>query len=200
MRCRGGDNGQGGLRGMASIHRLLPVPFPLSIHSISPLSSSGTHRLCPGFHLLTSSAPTPPPFLSQVPYRSSRNHFPPVPDYPANSLSPSLVLGKLESSPHPSQASHTPYSPATNTNMDYLPWHAHITALTVAPHCRRLGHARKLSAYLERQGELGKAWFVDLFVRVDNVGARGLYESMGYVDDSQLFISFLLSKGAVLCG
>jgi len=63
--------------------------------------------------------------------------------------------------------------------MDYLPWHAHITALTVAPHCRRLGHARKLSEYLERVGDREDSWFVDLFVRCDNTNAIKLYEGMG---------------------
>lgn len=66
--------------------------------------------------------------------------------------------------------------------MDYLPWHAHITALTVAPHCRRLGHARKLSEYLERVGDNEDAWFVDLYVRCDNTNAIKLYEGMGSVD------------------
>jgi len=88
------------------------------------------------------------------------------------------VLGKVESSPR-GQPTTIPYSPSTNKNMDYLPWHAHITALTVAPHCRRLGHARKLSEYLERVGDREEGWFVDLFVRCDNTNAITLYEGMG---------------------
>jgi len=88
------------------------------------------------------------------------------------------ILGKVESSPR-GQPTSLPYSPSTNKNMDYLPWHAHITALTVAPHCRRLGHARKLSEYLERVGDREEGWFVDLFVRCDNTNAIKLYEGMG---------------------
>lgn len=74
-----------------------------------------------------------------------------------------------------------PYNPNTNKNPHYLPWHAHITALTVAPALRRMGHARKLTEILEQQGDAKDAWFVDLYVRVDNKVAIRLYESMGYV-------------------
>jgi N-terminal acetyltransferase B complex catalytic subunit len=62
----------------------------------------------------------------------------------------------------------------------YLPFHAHITALTVAPHARRLGLARTLSSSLERQGDSYDAWFVDLFVRKSNEVAQALYKGMGY--------------------
>ncbi|RQM08133.1 hypothetical protein DH86_00000569 [Scytalidium sp. 3C] len=62
----------------------------------------------------------------------------------------------------------------------YLPWHAHITALTVAPHARRLGLARTLSTSLERSGDEYDAWFVDLFVRKSNKIAQSLYKGMGY--------------------
>lgn len=62
---------------------------------------------------------------------------------------------------------------------NYLPWHAHITALTVAPAARRLGHATKLSEALERVSEEQNAWFVDLFVRVENEAAIKLYKKMG---------------------
>jgi N-terminal acetyltransferase B complex catalytic subunit len=78
-------------------------------------------------------------------------------------------MGKTESSP-PSAM----YSP------HYLPFHAHITALTVAPHARRLGLARTLSSSLERQGDSYDAWFVDLFVRKSNEVAQALYKGMGY--------------------
>ncbi len=77
-------------------------------------------------------------------------------------------MGKLESSPAMYQ--HSPH---------YLPWHAHITALTVAPASRRLGLARLLSHSLERAGDEYNAWFVDLFVRESNSVAVGLYEGMG---------------------
>ncbi|KAI9771850.1 MAG: N(alpha)-acetyltransferase 20, NatB catalytic subunit [Geoglossum simile] len=52
------------------------------------------------------------------------------------------VMGKLEASP-------TVYQNSPN----YLPWHAHITALTVAPPSRRLGLARLLTESLERAGD-----------------------------------------------
>lgn len=95
-------------------------------------------------------------------------------------LSPPPVLGKLESSPYPSPT--TPYSPAAaaRTHPNYLPWHGHITALTVAPGARRLGHATALSSALERSSDAANAWFVDLFVRASNEIAKELYRKMGY--------------------
>jgi len=78
-------------------------------------------------------------------------------------------MGKLESSPSYYQFSE-----------HYLPFHAHITALTVAPHARRLGLARTLSQSLERSGDEYDAWFVDLFVRKSNKIAQALYTGMGY--------------------
>jgi N-terminal acetyltransferase B complex catalytic subunit len=80
-----------------------------------------------------------------------------------------LVMGKLESSPSYYQFSE-----------HYLPWHAHITALTVAPHARRLGLARILSQSFERAGDENDAWFVDLFVRQSNEIAQALYKGLGY--------------------
>ena len=78
-------------------------------------------------------------------------------------------MAKLESSP--SHAFLTPH---------YLPFHAHITALTVSPSSRRLGLARILSSALEDAGDAYDAWFVDLFVRRSNVIAQQLYKGMGY--------------------
>lgn len=78
-------------------------------------------------------------------------------------------MGKLESSPSFYKFSE-----------HYLPWHAHITALTVAPHARRLGLARTLSQRLERAADTDNAWFVDLFVRKSNTIAQKLYTGMGY--------------------
>ena len=79
-------------------------------------------------------------------------------------------MGKLES------------SPAIFRHSDhYLPWHAHITALTVAPFARRLGLAKQLSASLEKVGDQYDAWFVDLFVRESNRLAIGMYDSIGLV-------------------
>lgn len=93
------------------------------------------------------------------------------------------VLGKLESSPY--RAPVEPYDPGLTIYRkkfpNYLPWHAHITCLTVAPSARRLGHATKLSEALEQVGDEADAWFVDLFVRVENEAAIKLYKKMGYV-------------------
>jgi N-terminal acetyltransferase B complex catalytic subunit len=80
-----------------------------------------------------------------------------------------IVMGKTEASP-----SYMSFSE------HYLPWHAHITALTVAPHARRLGLARTLSQSLEHSGDEYDAWFVDLFVRKSNKVAQALYHGMGY--------------------
>ncbi len=78
-------------------------------------------------------------------------------------------MGKLEASP--SYMVHSEH---------YLPFHAHITALTVAPHARRLGLARTLSSSLETAGDEYYAWFVDLFVRKSNKIAQALYKGLGY--------------------
>ncbi|KAI0200994.1 N-acetyltransferase 5 [Astrocystis sublimbata] len=79
------------------------------------------------------------------------------------------IMGKTESSPD--YFKHSEH---------YLPWHAHITALTVAPEARRLGIGRILSEKLEAGAEKADAWFVDLFVRKSNETAIKLYENMGY--------------------
>ncbi|KAK3217323.1 hypothetical protein GRF29_1g2724149 [Pseudopithomyces chartarum] len=88
------------------------------------------------------------------------------------------ILGKLESSPFPPEIH--PYSPHTNTEPNYLPWHGHITALTVSPRARRLGHATALSDSLATACDAQDAWFVDLFVRESNDVAKELYRKMGY--------------------
>ena len=88
------------------------------------------------------------------------------PKLPTNRIT---VMGKTEASP-----SYMTFSE------HYLPWHAHITALTVAPHARRLGLARTLSQSLEHSGDEYDAWFVDLFVRKSNKVAQALYHGMGY--------------------
>lgn len=79
------------------------------------------------------------------------------------------VMGKLESSPAYYKGSE-----------HYLPWHAHITALTVAPEARRLGIGKLLSEQLEAVADANDAWFVDLFVRASNRKAIAFYKSMGY--------------------
>jgi N-terminal acetyltransferase B complex catalytic subunit len=90
-------------------------------------------------------------------------------------------MGKLEASPYPAPVE--PYNPDLTIYRkkfpNYLPWHAHITCLTVAPAARRLGHATRLSEALEQVGDAADAWFVDLFVRVENDAAILLYKKMG---------------------
>lgn len=78
-------------------------------------------------------------------------------------------MGKLESSPDVYKFSE-----------HYLPWHAHITALTVAPEARRLGIGKILTEQLEAAADAGDAWFVDLFVRKSNTKAITFYKNMGY--------------------
>ncbi|KAK5130304.1 hypothetical protein LTR08_002227 [Meristemomyces frigidus] len=100
----------------------------------------------------------------------------------ANGQIEAYILGKVEASPH--TAPVEPYDPGLKIYQkkfpNYLPWHAHITCLTVAPAARRLGHATKLSEALEQVGDEQNAWFVDLFVRVENEAAIKLYKKMGY--------------------
>jgi len=90
------------------------------------------------------------------------------------------LLAKLEESPNWAQPSEVPYSPSTNKNLDYLPWHGHITALSISPLARRLGHASSLTTDLERTCDAHSAWFVDLFVREDNKVAQVFYKGLGY--------------------
>ena len=79
-------------------------------------------------------------------------------------------MGKVEEDP-----------PYVQFMENYLPWHGHVTALSVAPQYRRLGLAKQLTQALERGCEEENAWFVDLFVREGNDTATGLYRGMGYV-------------------
>ena len=87
------------------------------------------------------------------------------------------VLGKLEDSPFPPP--NPPYDPDTNTDDRYLPWHAHITAVTVASQYRRIGHASRLVRYIEHFANKENAWFMDLFVRVENTVAIEFYKKLG---------------------
>ena len=63
---------------------------------------------------------------------------------------------------------------------NYMPWHGHVTALTVAPQWRRMGLAKKLTEALDRGCEEQNAWFIDLFVRASNPAVQ-MYKGMGYV-------------------
>lgn len=78
-------------------------------------------------------------------------------------------MGKLESSP--SWMNHSPH---------FLPWHAHITALTVSPAYRRTGLGSILTRMLEQEADVGKAYFMDLFVRRSNQRAIDFYKKNGY--------------------
>ena len=88
-----------------------------------------------------------------------------------HSISPTAesVMGKVEEDP-----------PWRRLTEHYLPWHGHVTALTVAPQYRRSGLAQSLTKALERGCEEQNAWFVDLFVREGNKTAVGLYQGLGY--------------------
>jgi N-terminal acetyltransferase B complex catalytic subunit len=89
--------------------------------------------------------------------------------FTANHYANYIVMGKVESSPE-----------AYKFSEHYLPWHAHITALTVAPEARRLGIGRILTEQLEAAANNCDAWFMDLFVRRSNQEAIEFYKSMGY--------------------
>lgn len=78
-------------------------------------------------------------------------------------------MGKLESSPAYYKGSE-----------HYLPWHAHITAVTVAPEARRLGIGKLLSEQFEAAADAHDAFFVDLYVRPSNHKAIAFYKNMGY--------------------
>ena len=60
-------------------------------------------------------------------------------------------------------------------------WHGHVTAVTVAPDFRRLKLAEKMMKGLEDISEFQHhGYFVDLFVRVSNDVAVGMYRKFGY--------------------
>lgn len=59
-------------------------------------------------------------------------------------------------------------------------WHGHVTAVTVAPECRKQGLAKLLMNYLERVTEGYRGFFVDLFVRASNAVAIEMYRKLGY--------------------
>ncbi|EGX95203.1 N-acetyltransferase 5 [Cordyceps militaris CM01] len=79
------------------------------------------------------------------------------------------IMGKVESSPD-----------AYKRSEHYLPWHAHITAFTVASEARRLGIGKILAEQVETAADARNAWFVDLFVRRSNEVAIAFYKSAGY--------------------
>eukprot|EP00918_Siedleckia_nematoides_P030398 GHVU01065770.1.p1 GENE.GHVU01065770.1~~GHVU01065770.1.p1 ORF type:complete len:206 (-),score=10.23 GHVU01065770.1:316-843(-) len=62
-----------------------------------------------------------------------------------------------------------------------IPWHGHVTALSIAPDFRRMGLAQLLMDKLEEVSfDTHSGRFVDLYVRVSNVAAVTFYERRGY--------------------
>eukprot|EP01065_Artemidia_motanka_P035436 TRINITY_DN43342_c0_g1_i1.p1 TRINITY_DN43342_c0_g1~~TRINITY_DN43342_c0_g1_i1.p1 ORF type:complete len:200 (+),score=58.77 TRINITY_DN43342_c0_g1_i1:66-602(+) len=60
-------------------------------------------------------------------------------------------------------------------------WHAHVSAVTVAPDARRLGLGGQLMDMLERAAaDVDNCYFVDLFMRKSNKAAAKMYEALGY--------------------
>merc|ERR1712010_26338 len=59
-------------------------------------------------------------------------------------------------------------------------WHGHVTAVTVAPMCRRIGLAKTLMDDLEGISDARDCKFVDLYVRRQNRQAISMYERLGY--------------------
>ncbi|MCJ1336234.1 N-terminal acetyltransferase [Bachmanniomyces sp. S44760] len=115
----------------------------------------------PPFHPVLQSCPIDPTATSPTQATINRIPLTSVPNNPT-------VMGKVEEDPAYAQYSE-----------HYLPWHGHVTALTVAPQYRRLGLAQTLTGALERGCEDQDAWFVDLFVREGNDTAINLYMGMG---------------------
>ncbi len=60
-------------------------------------------------------------------------------------------------------------------------WHGHVTAVTVSPDYRRLGYAQQMMDFLEDVSEKTyNGYFVDLYVRLSNDVAIGMYKKLGY--------------------
>lgn len=60
-------------------------------------------------------------------------------------------------------------------------WHGHVTAITVAPEYRRLRLGQNMMHLLERiSDQVYKGYFVDLYVRISNDKAIGMYEGLDY--------------------
>jgi N-terminal acetyltransferase B complex catalytic subunit len=64
---------------------------------------------------------------------------------------------------------------------DKMPWHGHVTAVTVSPEYRRIGVAKNLMDLTELISEkVHNAFFVDLFVRESNSIAVNMYKRYYY--------------------
>lgn len=112
---------------------------------------------------------TPPQVLST---RQSKHTVRPYPN-----MSSPCVTRKLKLNVELVIAKHEPPPP----NPQH---HGHLTALSITPTYRSLGLARIFMDLLETMCAPGKdrvdAWFVDLFVRCNNVRAIEMYEKLGY--------------------
>lgn len=60
-------------------------------------------------------------------------------------------------------------------------FHAHVTALTVAPQFRKWKFGTSLMGLLEENCRKNGGKFIDLFVRVNNKKAVNFYKQLGYV-------------------
>ena len=77
-------------------------------------------------------------------------------------------------------------------------WHGHVSALSIAPHYRRLHLSLTLMASLEQTcDKLHQALFVDLYVRAGNVLAVAMYERMGYVTYRRVIGYYMGSEDAL---
>lgn len=75
-------------------------------------------------------------------------------------------------------------------------WHGHVSAVTVAPIYRRIGIARNLmNLYEELSNHLYNAYFVDLFVRKENVLAISMYEKLGYIKYRRVLDYYIEDNG-----
>ncbi|KAJ9445648.1 putative N-acetyltransferase complex ARD1 subunit [Diplonema papillatum] len=61
-------------------------------------------------------------------------------------------------------------------------WHAHVSAVSVAPESRRIGLGAQLMECLENIAtKVDRAYFIDLFVRKSNEVAINMYKQFGYI-------------------
>ena len=77
-------------------------------------------------------------------------------------------------------------SVSINEREEY-PGHLHLFALDVAQHLRRRGIGTRMIAYVEDEARVRGLAGVYLEVSTDNVDARRLYETLGYVQDGKPF-------------
>ena len=125
-------------------------------HQQQQANSPPAAATAPSSSATTASSP------SQQPYAASISSLLPVLPSPSPSLLCGYNMGKVE-------------GPTAS-------WHGHVSALSIAPHYRRLHLSLSLMAALEQTcDQLHQALFVDLYVRASNVLAVAMYERMGYV-------------------